>query len=196
MAAASIRGARIARSTTKRLCSSGHGNASSGALGDREVGGGAEREKSRERSKERGGLFGGKGKVEHEDYGYTDAEGREVSSRGWGKEKEKEKEGSLKLTFVPSPRLEILRKFLAAACFERNSTRFLDVGKRPSTTEVLEAIGWASSQTGGEVKNWEDEQWEVMEVKDDFRAVMSKGAKEWDRWCKRWEEDREKGSKK
>lgn len=51
----------------------------------------------------------------------------------------------------------------------------------PSESEVLEAIGWTPSEKGGEERNWEDEQWEITEVKDDLKSVMSKGGKEWDK---------------
>lgn len=51
----------------------------------------------------------------------------------------------------------------------------------PDEDQVLQAIGWSPSQTGG-AKNWEDEQWETQEVKDDMHSVFRKSAKEWDKW--------------
>ncbi|EOD43322.1 putative secreted protein [Neofusicoccum parvum UCRNP2] len=131
----SIRGAKIARSTTKRLASSGDGK--------------------------------------HED-----------------------EENKLRLSFAPSPRLDVLRRYLAARCHERDAKLFQSPGVSPTETEVLEAIGWAPSQTSGEKRNWEDEQWEVTEVKEDFRQVMGKGAREWDKWCKAFVKDPEKALKK
>lgn len=68
-------------------------------------------------------------------------------------------------------------------------------GDCPTESEVLEAIGWAPSQTGGE-KNWEDEQWETSEVKEDLRNVMGKGAREWDKWVKAFEKSPEKALKR
>lgn len=59
----------------------------------------------------------------------------------------------------------------------------------------MEAIGWSPSRTGGQ-KNWEDEAWEVNDVKDDLKVVMHKGAKEWRKWCNRYEKDPEKSLKK
>lgn len=103
---------------------------------------------------------------------------------------------SLVLTFTPSPRLDILEKYLAAKCHEYDSKTFPQSGTRPTETDVLEAIGWSPSQTGGEQKNWEDEQWETTEVKDDFKMVMTKAAKEWDKWVKAYEKNPEKAMKK
>lgn len=100
----------------------------------------------------------------------------------------------LKLTFTPSPRTEILQRYLAARCHDRDSHLFKYAGSAPTETEVLEAIGWSPSSTGGETRNWEDEQWEMQEVKEDFKNTMSKGAKEWDKWCKYF--DKEGGSEK
>lgn len=41
-------------------------------------------------------------------------------------------------------------------------------------------------------KNWEDEAWEVNDVKEDLRVVMHKAAKEWRKWCNRYEKNPEK----
>jgi len=58
---------------------------------------------------------------------------------------------------------------------------------------VLKAIGWSAS---GETRNWEDEQWEGMEVKEDLRQVMGKAAKEWVKWGKLFAKEPEKALKK
>lgn len=108
----------------------------------------------------------------------------------------KDDESKLRLTFTPSPRLEILGKYLATRCHEQDAKLFPSHGVPPTETTVLEAIGWSPSQTGGQSKNWEDEQWEITEVKDDIKAVMTKGAREWDRWCKAFEQNPEKAMKK
>ncbi|KAF2095701.1 hypothetical protein NA57DRAFT_9302, partial [Rhizodiscina lignyota] len=102
----------------------------------------------------------------------------------------------LRLTFTPSQRLEVLRRYLAARCHEREPYIFPTAGPVPTETQVLEAIGWAPSQTGGETKNWEDEQWEISEVKEDLKSVMGKGSREWEKWCKAFEKDPEKALKK
>jgi hypothetical protein len=102
----------------------------------------------------------------------------------------------IKLSFTPSPRLEMLRKYLAAECHRRDPKLFASEGPPPIESDVLEAIGWSPSQTGGETRNWEDEQWEVAEVKDDLKNTMGKGAREWDKWCKAFEKDPEKALKK
>lgn len=108
------------------------------------------------------------------------------------------REDELHLDFTPSSRLDILQRYLAAKCHDRDSLAFPPVGDGfvPTETEVLEAIGWTPSSGGGEEKNWEDEQWEITEVKDDLRNVMQKGAKEWDKWCKLYEKEPEKAMKK
>ncbi|KAI4147507.1 MAG: hypothetical protein LQ340_005520, partial [Diploschistes diacapsis] len=139
---ASLRGAKTARSVTKRLTSS-NAEASAGAA--------------------RGGGSG------------NDAQ--------------------LQLSFVPSPRMEILKAYLAAKCSERDPKLFRTVegGMRPTESEVLEAIGWSP---GAETKNWEDEQWEIEEVKEDLKVTLGKGAKAWDKWCKGYEKNPGKALKK
>jgi hypothetical protein len=111
---------------------------------------------------------------------------------------EGEKEDKLHLNFTPSSRLAVLEHYLAAACHERDSKLFPSTGaaSTPTETQVLEAIGWTPSSKGGEERNWEDEQWEISEVKDDLREVMRKGAREWDKWCKVFEKEPEKAMKK
>lgn len=100
------------------------------------------------------------------------------------------------LNFTPSPRLLILEKYLATKCHDKDSKLFPAFGTTPTETDVLEAIGWAPSQTDGADRNWEDEQWETSEVKDDFKGVMTKAAKEWDSWVKAYEKDPKKAMKK
>jgi hypothetical protein len=102
----------------------------------------------------------------------------------------------LKLSFTPSQHLDVLRRYLAAECHKRNPKLFDAEGPSPTESEVLEAIGWSPSQTNGETRNWEDEQWEISEVKDDLKQTMRKGAKEWDKWCNVFEKDPEKAAKK
>ena len=102
----------------------------------------------------------------------------------------------LHLNFTPSPRLAILEKFLASLCHDRDANLFPSVGASPSESEVLEAIGWFPSSKGGVERNWEDEQWEISEVKDDLRSVMRKGAGEWNKWCKLFAKEPEKALKK
>ncbi|KAF2424501.1 hypothetical protein EJ08DRAFT_595063 [Tothia fuscella] len=105
-------------------------------------------------------------------------------------------ENKLKLSFVPSPQIDVLRRYLAAQCHARNPTLFSSEGPAPIESEVLEAVGWSPSQHGGETRNWEDEQWEIAEVKDDLKQTMGKGAREWDKWCKAYQKDPEKALKK
>lgn len=106
-------------------------------------------------------------------------------------------DAKLKLSFTPSPRLDLLRRYLLSQCHGRDPWLFASDGKpAPTETEVLEAIGWSPSSNGGETRNWEDEQWEIQEVKDDLRTTMGKGAKEWAKWCKAFEKDPEKALKK
>ena len=103
----------------------------------------------------------------------------------------------LHLNFKQSPRLDVLDKYLAAKCQERDRFMFPRMGSPPTETEVLNAIGWAPSQSGGnDGKNWEDEQWETQEVKDDVRNTLSKAAKEWEKWCKAFAKNPEEALKK
>ena len=102
----------------------------------------------------------------------------------------------LHLRFEPSQRIEVLRRYLAADCNKTDPKVFPEYTSAPTETDVLEAIGWNPHQSGGEDKNWEDEQWQMTEVKEDVRLVMHKGAKEWDKWCKLYAKDPEKAMKK
>ncbi len=103
---------------------------------------------------------------------------------------------TLHLNFEPSKRVEVLRRCLVADCNKTDSKLFPDYVSAPTESDVLEAIGWSPHQSGGESKNWEDEQWEMQEVKDDLKVVMHKGAKEWKKWCRAYEKDPEKAMKK
>lgn len=105
-------------------------------------------------------------------------------------------DSKLKLTFTPSSRMQVLSRYLEAECHEKDKKLFPRYNSPPTDDEALRAIGWTPSTTGGETKNWEDEQWEIREVKDDLKSVMHKGAKEWDKWCKTFEKDPEKAMKK
>ena len=158
---ASFRGAKVARSTTKRL------EASEGAEAPAD-----------------------------ESASQTTADGAGAGEKG-KKSKKSKKQKHLKLTFTPSMRVQTLARYLAARCHDRDPRMFPPAGGSPTETEVLEAIGWAPSQTlGGERKNYHDLQWEISELKDDFRQVMQKGAREWDKWCKAFEKNPKKALKK
>ena len=102
----------------------------------------------------------------------------------------------LRLTFTQSPRLEVLDRYLMARCRDYDHRHFSSTEMAPTESEVLAAIGWAPSQTGGAQKNWEDEQWETEEVKGDLRNTLDKAAKEWDKWCKAFAKNPEKAVKK
>lgn len=105
-------------------------------------------------------------------------------------------EDKLHLNFTPSPRLAVLEKYLATRCHDRAGDMFPMAGISPSETEVLESIGWFPSSKGGVERNWEDEQWEISEVKDDLKSVMGKAAREWDKWCRAFAKEPEKAVKK
>ncbi len=102
----------------------------------------------------------------------------------------------LRLTFAQSPRLEVLNRYLMSRCRDYDHRRFPSVEVAPTESEVLAAIGWAPSQTGGTEKNWEDEQWETEEVKEDMRNTLGKASKEWDQWCKAFAKDPNKALNK
>jgi hypothetical protein len=108
----------------------------------------------------------------------------------------KHDEDTLKLSFHPSSRLEILDSYLKARCHEKDAKTFPSFGTAPTETECLQAIGWAPSQTGGETRNWEDEHWETAEVKEDLKTVVTKAVNEWSKWCKAYEKNPEKAVKK
>lgn len=107
-----------------------------------------------------------------------------------------EKDNQLRLSFVQSQRLETLANYLEAECRKVDSKLFPDYRTSPTESQVLEAIGWSPSHSGGETKNWEDEQWEVSETKDDLKLTFHKAAKEWKKWCLLLEKDPEKAAKK
>lgn len=102
----------------------------------------------------------------------------------------------LRLTFTQSPRLEVLNRYLMTRCRDYDHRHFPSTEVAPTESEVLAAIGWAPSQTGGTEKNWEDEQWETEEVKEDMRNTLGKASKEWDKWCNAFAKDPNKALKK
>ncbi len=103
------------------------------------------------------------------------------------------KENTLHLRFTQSPRLDILDRYLAAKCSQRDYTMFPNKGNvAPTETQVLSAIGWAPSKAGQVDRNWEDEQWETEEVKDDLRNTLAKAAREWGKWGKAFSKNPEK----
>ena len=144
--------------------------------------------------------FGGLGEVDTV-WAYTSIRGaktarsvtKRLSSSGTTGHHE---EDQLHLQFTPSQRIEILRRYLAAQCTKADTKLFPTYTSAPTESDVLEAVGWSSHQSGGENKNWEDEQWETSEVKDDLRTVMQKSAKEWKKWCNVYAKDPEKAMKR
>jgi len=88
-----------------------------------------------------------------------------------------------------------LEKYLAAKCHDKDQKIFAS-GTSPTETDVLEAIGWSPSGANTEQRNWEDEHWETTEVKDDMKMVMTKAAREWDKWVKLYIKSPEKAAKK
>ena len=148
-AAASMRGAKTARSVTKRLASSNPSTQDAGASG------------------------------------------QPAALDPTANEKQ------LHLNFIASQRNDILVKYLAAECHKCDLHKFPSPGAPPTETDVLNAIGWQPSRSGGgETRNWEDEQWELKEVKEDLKQVMHKAAKEWDKWSKAFAKNPEKAMKK
>ncbi|MCJ1223655.1 hypothetical protein MMC12_000298 [Toensbergia leucococca] len=102
---------------------------------------------------------------------------------------------TLNLVMIPSARLEVLHRYLSSKCSDRDVKLFPNHGVAPTENDVLSAVGWSPSHNASE-KNWEDEEWETTEVKDDLKAVMTKGSKEWDKWCKAFAKDPQKALKK
>lgn len=107
-----------------------------------------------------------------------------------------DKDNQLRLTFVHSARTEILARYLAAECHKIDGTLFPDYRTSPTESQVLEAIGWSPSMSGGQTRNWEDDEWELSETKDDLKITMHKAAKEWKKWCLLLEKNPEKAAKK
>ncbi|KIX09483.1 uncharacterized protein Z518_00563 [Rhinocladiella mackenziei CBS 650.93] len=110
-------------------------------------------------------------------------------------------EDQLKLTFTHSQRIEVLKRYLDAECHKADSKLFPTFAMGPTESDVLEAIGWTPSDRRPqgqehEERNWEDEQWEMTEVKDDLKSVFTKGAREWKKWCLLLEKNPEKAMKK
>jgi len=108
---------------------------------------------------------------------------------------EMHQEEKLKLDFKPAARIDVLSQYLVAECHRVNPKYFPEYKTPPTESDCLEAIGWAPHETGGE-KNWEDEAWELNEVKEDLKVVMHKAAKEWSGYCKQFEKNPEKNLNK
>ena len=108
-------------------------------------------------------------------------------------------EGQLKLSFKPSDRMETLKDYLDAETNRVDPLMFPRTGQYhipPTESNVIEAIGWSPHQSDGETRNWEDEQWELSEVKEDFKITMHKGAKEWRKYCQGVQKDWDKKEQK
>ncbi|KAF2722159.1 hypothetical protein K431DRAFT_284105 [Polychaeton citri CBS 116435] len=106
-------------------------------------------------------------------------------------------DNSLRLTFLPSEHLSLLERYLMARCHERDPKLFPDFDVHaPTPTEVIQAIGWRPSRELEPDATREDIEWETLEVKEDFKRTMEKGAREWDKWLRVYEKDPAKALKK
>lgn len=101
----------------------------------------------------------------------------------------------LHLKFTPSQRTELLRRYLESECHKIDAKFFPEFRTPPTESEIVEAIGWSPAHTNGAQQNWEDDQWQLTEVKEDIRNTMHKAAKEWDKWCKTYAKNPEKAMK-
>ncbi|KAF7196157.1 hypothetical protein HII31_02558 [Pseudocercospora fuligena] len=122
----------------------------------------------------------------------------EISYTSVSKKDVKKRKNELRLDFTPSQGVDILQRYLAAKCHEHDGKLFPEYVPPPSETHILEAIGWTHSDDIGDGRplDWEDKQWELKQMKDDLDRTFTKAAKEWAKWCKRWEKNPEKAVKK
>lgn len=149
--------------------------------------------------------FGGLGEIDTV-WAYSSFRGaktaRSVTKRLSSSDDAADDNAQLKLTFAHSQRIDVLKRYLDAECHKVDSKLFPGYATSPTESDVLEAIGWTPSdrRRPGDVqhedRNWEDEQWELNDVKDDLRSVFSKAAKEWRKWCLLLEKNPEKAMKK
>ncbi|RSH90989.1 hypothetical protein EHS25_010165 [Saitozyma podzolica] len=103
---------------------------------------------------------------------------------------------NLSLKFIPSERSDVLQQYLLEKCIQRDQATFNRQHTAiPSEEDVMRAIGWQASGIY-EKTYWEDEAWEKDQVVDDLRKTMSKAAKTWDKWVKKYEENPDKVAKK
>lgn len=65
----------------------------------------------------------------------------------------------------------------------------------PSEDRVLQAIGWHPSDQY-EAQNWQDERWESEQVHRDLQSTMHKAAKAWDHWVDKYRKKPEAAVKK
>lgn len=103
-----------------------------------------------------------------------------------------EREERVKFTFRPAPGLEVLQRYLAARCREKDDKLFPEVQDPPTEGDLLEAIGWSPSLVDEEGAS----EGELAAVKDDVRQVMAKAAREWRSWCKSYAKNPKKAVKK
>lgn len=134
----SIRGAKIARSATKRLAPGGNG-----------------------------------------------------ATQSHGDVDEGDEDDRLHLSFVPSSRLDVLQHYLAYRCHEHDGKLFPSLSMSPTETEVLEAMGWVSSES-----STEERRLDIAGIKDDLQSTMRKAAREWTKWCKAFAKNPKKAMKK
>ncbi|EKG13327.1 hypothetical protein MPH_09609 [Macrophomina phaseolina MS6] len=103
-----------------------------------------------------------------------------------------EREERIKFTFRPAPGLEVLEKYLAAACQQKDEKLFAEVQDPPTERDFLEAIGWSPSLVG----QGEASEGELAAVEYDVKQVMVKAAGEWRSWCKAYAKNPEKAVRK
>jgi hypothetical protein len=150
--------------------------------------------------------FGGLGEIDTV-WAYSSFRGaktaRSVTKRLTSSTSGHDDDSQLKLSFAHSQRIEVLKRYLEAECHKADHKLFPTYQSSPTESDVLEAIGWTPSDRRrsnadpeNEDRNWEDEQWEMAEVKDDLKSVFTKAAKEWRKWCLLLEKDPEKAMKK
>lgn len=86
-------------------------------------------------------------------------EGHETNEKGGGakpKHKEEDKNKTIQMVFQPSPAMDLMRRYVEAACHKRNPDAFPGAGGYvPGEAEVLASMGWSPEHR--EVPDAEDD---------------------------------------
>ncbi|KAI3392666.1 hypothetical protein diail_5306 [Diaporthe ilicicola] len=110
--------------------------------------------------------------------------GRQMEAKD---ERKKEvKDQTIQMVFQPSSAMEVMKRYVEAACHKRNPHAFPSPGGYvPGEAEVLERMGWSPEHR--EVPDAEsDVAWQIRKVTEDLRAATEKASKSWNGYCKKY----------
>lgn len=115
--------------------------------------------------------------------------------KGKSKEKNKEKRPPVDMDFRPSTSLDKISHYIRATCHTCDPELFPDVGQPSSEIDVLRSIGWAPVERETEDSEG-DVAWQIQKTTEDLKAVVTKAAKTWGKFCETYAVNPEKALKR